>query len=389
MTNIAFLFTGIGNLSGGGGAERFFSDFFDQYQKTASPYNLFFITDSDSLFNLSEAGQLKNRTNVLTFRTFNNRFKNWLEGWQLRTIIRSKKIKLIQIPLYNKYQYPLMKAIDDMGRRRPKLVYTVTDAFIPHFYFDDQSRGYNFKNYLDGLFRSVNIDSVISWYELFKTFAKEHRIIKSNPPVYCIQSRYSGKVFNTSVPKQNHIVLVSRLTIAKQPMLFVEAVKLLRERNVDISAWKFFIYGKGNQEDDIRSYIRSHGLQDIITLSHTPDVTKVLEQSKCFVSTQAYENFPSLAMNEAMAAGNAIIARNVGQTGLFVKDGVNGLLTKTEDAQGFADAIAYYIRHPEQHEAMQQQSIRLTKEVHTFENFKIQMEEFWLKTLAPESYYQV
>lgn len=381
MTNIAFIFTGIGSLSGGGGAERFFSDFYDQYQQVNSDYKLFFITDSESLYHLSEAGQLKNRTNVLTFRTFNNRFKHWLEAWQLRNIIRSKKIKLIQIPLYNKHQYPLLKAIDDMGRNRPKLVYTVTDAFIPHFYFDDQNRGYNFKAYLDGLFSSIKIDRIVSWYELFKSFATEHKIVKSNPPIDCIQSRYTGKVFNTTVPKKNHIVLVSRLTIAKQPMLFVEAVQLLKSQRADISNWKFFIYGKGNQEEEIRAYIEAHQLQDLMTLSHTPNVTNVLEQSKCFVSTQAYENFPSLAMNEAMAAGNAIIARNVGQTHLFVKNGLNGILTKTEDAAGFAEAILSYIQHPEHHESMQRESIRLTKEIHTFENFKTQIEDFWSKTL--------
>lgn len=381
MINIAFIFTGIGNLSGGGGAERFFSDFFEKYIKTHSKFKLFFITDSKSIYNLNQSGHLFNKKNLLTFKILNNRLKYFLEGVQLKALITLYRIRVVQIPLYNKHQFHLIKSLDTMMFNRPKLVYTVTDAFIPHFYFDDQNRGYNFKAYLEGLFSSIKIDSIISWYELFKTFATTHKIVKNNPPIYCVQSRYSGKVFNLTVPKQNHIVLVSRLTIAKQPMLFVEAVQLLKCHNADISNWKFFIYGKGNQEDEIRAYIKLHQLEDLITLSHTSNVTKILEQSKCFISTQGFENFPSLAMNEAMAAGNAIIARNVGQTHLFVQDGANGIFTKTDDAAGFADAILWYINHPEQHESMQRQSIRLTKEVHTFDNFKTQMENFWSKTL--------
>ena len=86
-------------------------------------------------------------------------------------------------------------------------------------------------------------------------------------------------------------------------------------------------------------------------------------------------------MNEAMAAGNAIISRNVGQTNLFVKHLVNGVLTDSDTAEGLASAIEYYISNPQLHEAMQNESIRLTEEVHTFENFKSQIENFWDKTI--------
>jgi glycosyltransferase involved in cell wall biosynthesis len=110
-------------------------------------------------------------------------------------------------------------------------------------------------------------------------------------------------------------------------------------------------------------------------------MTHIFEESKCFISTQDFENFPSLAMNEAMAAGNAIISRNVGQTNLFVKHLINGVLTDSDTAEGLASAIEYYISHPQMHEGMQNESIRLTEEVHTFENFKFQIENFWDKTI--------
>ena len=45
MPNIAIFMPGIGDLSGGGGAERFFFDFFQKYQNINSKNKLYFITD--------------------------------------------------------------------------------------------------------------------------------------------------------------------------------------------------------------------------------------------------------------------------------------------------------------------------------------------------------
>ena len=101
--------------------------------------------------------------------------------------------------------------------------------------------------------------------------------------------------------------------------------------------------------------------------------------SKCFVSTQDFENFTSLAMLEAMACGNAVVARNVGQTNFFVKDGVNGILAKEDSAKGIAEALKFYIEHPEKHEAMKTESIRIAREENTAEKFIQHLDSFWKK----------
>jgi glycosyltransferase involved in cell wall biosynthesis len=82
-------------------------------------------------------------------------------------------------------------------------------------------------------------------------------------------------------------------------------------------------------------------------------------------------------MNEAMAAGNVIVARNVGQTNLFVKDGVNGYLATSDNAKGVAEAMMKVIQYPEKNAAMMKESIRLATEVHTPENFIRQIDLFW------------
>ncbi len=382
MTNVAFLFTGIGDLSGGGGAERFFSDFFDEYLNSKPKYNLFLISDKSSLQNFNAIGNLKRKKNILLSRVFSNRFKDVLESLQIIGLIIRYKIKLIQIPLYRVQYYPILKRIDDLPAFiRPKIVITIVDSFIPYYYFDDKGRGYNYKNVYGSLFDSIQIDSVISWYELFKEFSQKNELIKSKPQIFAITSRYCGKIFNTSVAKKNHIIFASRLTIAKRPILFVEAIRILKERGVNLSDWHFYIFGKGNQEEEVKLKAEAYHLTDVLSIGHHPNLTEIFSKSKCFVSTQDFENFPSLSMNEAMASGNAIISRNVGQTHLFVKDMVNGILLKQDNENGLADAIEYYISHPEIHSGMAQQSIKLTEEVHTFNNFKNQTESFWQKTL--------
>ena len=83
-------------------------------------------------------------------------------------------------------------------------------------------------------------------------------------------------------------------------------------------------------------------------------------------------------MIEAMAAGNAIVAENYGQTSEFVKNGKNGFaLDEPATADAFADAIADYLAHPEKHERMAAQSRQLAIEVHTIDHFADDIMAFW------------
>jgi glycosyltransferase involved in cell wall biosynthesis len=383
MANVAFLFSGVNGLAGGGGAERFFSGFFEDYNVSGPKHKLFFISDKSSVENFNQIGSLRNRERILTYKLMHNRFKDSLEFAQMVKLIVQHNIKLIQVPLYGVQYYSLLKRLDKLPSAiRPKIVITIVDSFVPHHYLLKNDR-YNFAGVFGGLFNTINIDSVVCWNELFKEFAEKNNIIKSKPQIFPITSRYSVKEFDRSVKKKNHILYAGRFTTAKRPLMFVEALKMLKQRNPAIMDWKCFMYGKGYQEQEIIEKINTYGLNDLITVSHNADLTRVFEESKCFVSTQDYENFPSLSMNEAMAAGNAIIARNVGQTSLFVKHKVNGLLCEPDNEEGLANAIEEYIQRPEQHENMAKESIRLTEEVHTFKNFKTQIELFWDKTLNP------
>ncbi len=379
--NIAVFFMGIGDVSGGGGAERFFADFFTDYKNDKTKHKLFLLTDKDSVKQFNKIDKITDSKNVLLFKIWSNRFKHRLEFFKISQLIRKEKIKLLMIPLYNIHYYPLIERINNMPLSvRPKIVPVIVDYNISYYYFDSNDKQYNFKSTFESLFSTIKIDAVITWYQSFKDFCVKNNIIKSNPKIHTVTSRYSPQF--ATIPfkeKQNSIVWAGRLTETKRPLMFLEAINLLKGKTAD---WKFFIYGKGPLETEVKNYIDKNNLSGLVTLSSHKNPKEVFVSTKCFVSTQDFENFPSLAMNEAMVAGNAIIARNVGQTDLFVKDNQNGFLLNEDSAQGLASKILEYISLAESNkETMCSVSIELTKTVHTYQSFKSQMENRWEEIL--------
>lgn len=378
MANIAVLFIGIGDVSGGGGAERFFADFFTDYKKDPTArHTLFLLTDNDSVRQFNKIGKISDNKNVLLFKTWSNRFKNRLEFFEISRLIKKNKIEALLIPLYNIHYYPLLERIDRMNKSvRPKIVPVMVDYNISYYYFDETEKVYNFRRTFESFFQSIKIDAFISWYQSFKDFCKANDIIKGKPEVYTVTSRYSPPIKKILFRnKENAIVFAGRLTQTKRPLMFLEAIDQIRSK---VSDWKFFVYGKGPLENEVKKYINEKKLESIVTLTSHPNPKEVFVSTKCFVSTQDFENFPSLSMNEAMATGNAIIARNVGQTELFVKDNVNGYLLEEDSVKGLADKMLEYINSTDAvKEKMSEESYQLTQTVHTYQNFRTQMENIW------------
>ena len=67
-------------------------------------------------------------------------------------------------------------------------------------------------------------------------------------------------------------------------------------------------------------------LLDIVEIFSTRNTYEILNKSKIFISAQKYTNYPSQCLLEAMSSENAIIATNVGETSLLVRNRFNGFL---------------------------------------------------------------
>lgn len=381
---IALLLLGVSSRNCGG-AERFFSDFFYQYKKAGTEHELLFFADSPTLDTLEAIGKLDRGDGVVELKNISNRFKRFLENMNLlRNIIRYK-IKLVHVTNYGRNYYDRLSFLKKLpGVIRPQIIINIVDCEIPYVLSDPASpkhEGYKLR-YLP-LFRGIKPDGVFTWYSLFCDFARKEKLLPDNALLESAQTRFADTAgFAPANEKKKQIVFAARLTQQKQPLMFVEAVKILHQKYPQlIQGWEFHVYGNGPLENEIENAIDQRGISSILQLHSTADLHPVFANSSCFVSAQDYENFPSLSMNEAMSAGNALIARNVGQTSLFLEDGKNGFLAKEDNASGIAEALAEFLQHPEKHESMMQESLRLAREVHTPANFIRQIDTFWKKAL--------
>lgn len=133
--------------------------------------------------------------------------------------------------------------------------------------------------------------------------------------------------------------------------------------------------------EEIARQISEMGQAGKIKTGFSKDMSAIFNATSIFVSTQMYENFTSLSMLEAMAAGNAIIAYDVGQTSLFIKHNVNGLLVNEETPEALANAIERLVRDPELLRSFRQESHSIAKNIHNIENFSEELFAFWSDVL--------
>lgn len=145
------------------------------------------------------------------------------------------------------------------------------------------------------------------------------------------------KFYFSDEQKKNDVIFLSRLWQNKNPILFLQSVKLFNEKYHDITGINFYISGEGELEEDIKNYIDNYKLVNTYFVGKTLEPWKYLRQSKVFISIQSANNYPSQSLIEAMACENAIIASDVGETGKLVTEN-EGILVSL-NPESIAEAI--------------------------------------------------
>jgi glycosyltransferase involved in cell wall biosynthesis len=118
------------------------------------------------------------------------------------------------------------------------------------------------------------------------------------------------------------VVFAARLEKDKNPLDFVEASLELANEFQDV---QFHIAGDGRLAGKIREQLESRLHSNIKFHGFLDNPAELFAESSLFVSIQSTNNYPSQAVLEAMACGNAVIATDVGDTRLFVNN-ENGFL---------------------------------------------------------------
>jgi glycosyltransferase involved in cell wall biosynthesis len=138
-----------------------------------------------------------------------------------------------------------------------------------------------------------------------------------------------------------NIVFAGRLEEDKNPMLFLDAALVLTEKYPDVV---FHIAGEGRLNDQVRSRIPDEKKGKIIYHGFHPNPSEIMATSTVFVSLQGSNNFPSQAVLEAMACGNAIVASDTGDTSMFVNE-KNGYLIPLKK-KALIETLEHCILHP-------------------------------------------
>lgn len=381
----------VGDLSGSGGTERQFADLF-RFLHGRHPGQVALISARASVGRLRAAGRLPADSGVIALPLGAQPARGWAGiAWMTLRLLWTTLgrgfdvVHLCQpTPIYVPYAAILTSLPKTL---RPRLVMTVVDCTLAHNLVAEPAADRYERQVVDAhrwYSRWTRLDGVYSWYRAFVAVAAAQRLFPVTTVMMAARYCFTDTARFTPAPvKENLVVHVGRLSVQKRPLLFVDAVASLRERYPDLAAaWRFEMFGGGPLEAGVRQRIAGHRLDDILTLSRTLDMSPILARSRVFVSTQAFENFTSLAMLEAMAAANAIIAEDLGQTNEFVHHGSNGLLVRGSSPEAYADAIAACIRDVESADRMGLASRDLATSVHTIEHFADDLTSFWHDVLA-------
>jgi len=150
-------------------------------------------------------------------------------------------------------------------------------------------------------------------------------------------------------PNRHVVCTVANFSPVKDYPLFVAMAAELTARRDDVH---FLAIGDGPLKQETGKLIHKYRLKDRFTQARTvqgiPDLLKV---ASVFVLTSKLEGFPNAVM-EAMAAGKAIVAAQVGGVPELISEGETGRLIAGRDPIAFADAVDSLLNRPEERAAI-------------------------------------
>ena len=141
---------------------------------------------------------------------------------------------------------------------------------------------------------------------------------------------------------KDQILLLSlgRLTYAKGHQMAIQALRLLRNRQMDVY---LIIAGDGEYEDDLKSAVRRAGVHDRVLfpgfVRHDTAVGYYNAADVFLMPTLTIEGLPFVLL-EAMACGKPVIASAIGGNRTVISDGENGILVDPGRPEILAENVA-------------------------------------------------
>jgi glycosyltransferase involved in cell wall biosynthesis len=195
---------------------------------------------------------------------------------------------------------------------------------------------------------------------------------------------------------ENLVALVGRLTAIKNHRLFLESINVLMQEHGDTRA-RFLIVGDGELRKDLEKMTAELTLKDrVVFTGWIKDLRTLYADLDVLAVTSNNEGTP-VAVIEAMAAGVAVIATDVGGVRELISERgtqnaelaegkfeicERGVLVKKGDVRGFAEGLKYLLGHPDECGAMGRRGRRYAIQNHSVERLVADMDKLY-KSLLP------
>ncbi len=153
-------------------------------------------------------------------------------------------------------------------------------------------------------------------------------------------------------PGRFRVLCVARLVEKKGHRVLIEAMKLLKERGLEVECE---LVGKGGLRSELEALIRERGLQDSVHLLGPRTQLEVLDRYHrahlyvlpCLVASDGNREGLPVSIVESLACGLPVVTTAVTGIPEVVRDGENGILLPEADPKLVADAIESVIENPD------------------------------------------
>ena len=211
----------------------------------------------------------------------------------------------------------------DQNTKQPSVIFSNMDSWFSDVHSDMKKLWY--RKYYSFNYAMENVDMVDFLSPYIAEGVKHRNVYIPDSKISVAPSSFADYTKCRIGKKEEfQIAFSSRLEPGKNPLLYLEAAAEVLKSHPDV---KFHLLGEGTLDAEIRNFITANGLQSNISIAFNPNPPEVFAETSVFVSLQSGTNYPSQSILEAMACGNAIIASNEGDTGMFINSG-NGILVE-------------------------------------------------------------
>ncbi|MEY9868461.1 glycosyltransferase involved in cell wall biosynthesis [Peribacillus sp. B2I2] len=170
--------------------------------------------------------------------------------------------------------------------------------------------------------------------------------------------------------KKNFIIgVVSRLEPVKGIDLILKAINEISSKSNDCSNIRVFIFGDGKLKKEFETYIKDHGLEDIVTLvGKVNNIKEYMKNFDLMIQSSYQEGLP-LSLIEATSLGIPIVATDIPGTNEVVINNFNGLLVPSGSYTAISKAIIKVFNNKEYRVQISEKSISHFKRNFSKENY--------------------